>query len=64
MKTYDVRAEWDATGWWVVTVPVIPGAITQSSHLDQVREDVAEVIKLMTGEDPDAYEVAVLHHHT
>lgn len=56
-KTYTVRAEWDTTGWWVVTVPDIPGAITQSRCLDQVPQDVAEVLKLMTGEDPDAYEI-------
>lgn len=57
MKTYTVKAEWDATGWWVVTVPEVPGAITQSKRLDQVEADVAEVIALMTGEEPDAYEV-------
>lgn len=57
VKIYIVQVEWDATGWWFVTVPTIPGAVTQSSCLDQVRDDVAEVIKLMTGEDPDAYEI-------
>lgn len=57
MKTYTVRAEWDTTGWWVVTVPDLPGAITQSRRLDQVSDDVAEVIELMTGETPGSYEI-------
>ncbi|MPZ26153.1 MAG: transcriptional regulator [Micromonosporaceae bacterium] len=57
MKTYTVRAEWDTTGWWVVTVPDIRGAITQSRRLDQVAGDVAEVIELMTGETPGSYEI-------
>lgn len=57
MKTYTVKAEWDTTGWWVVTVPEIPGAITQSRRLDQSKDDVAEVIKLMTGQTPDDYEI-------
>jgi predicted RNase H-like HicB family nuclease len=57
VKTYTVRAEWDATGWWVVTVPDIAGAITQSKRLDQVANDAAEVIELMTGEAPGTYEI-------
>jgi predicted RNase H-like HicB family nuclease len=57
VKTYTVRAEWDATGWWVVTVPDIAGAITQSKRLDRVADDVAEVIELMTGEAPGTYEI-------
>ncbi|MDA8072169.1 MAG: type II toxin-antitoxin system HicB family antitoxin [Actinomycetota bacterium] len=55
MKTYTVRCEWDTTGWWVVTVPELPGAISQARHLDQVPGDVAEVIELMTGERPGTY---------
>jgi predicted RNase H-like HicB family nuclease len=57
VNTYTVRCEWDDTGWWVVTVPDIPGAITQTRRLDQVEKDVAEVIELMTGETPGAYAI-------
>jgi len=47
---YTVRAEWDDTGCWVVTVPAVPGAISQSTRLDQVRTDAAEVIEIQTGQ--------------
>jgi len=57
VKTYRVRCEWDDTRWWVVTVPDIPGAITQARRLDQVEKDVAEVIELMTGETPGTYAI-------
>ncbi len=50
-----MRCEWDATGWWVVTVPELPGAISQARHLDQAPGDVAEVIELMTGESHGTY---------
>ncbi|MFC5992932.1 type II toxin-antitoxin system HicB family antitoxin [Pseudonocardia hispaniensis] len=54
--SYRVEAEWDDTGWWVVTVPDVPGAITQSRRLDQVPADAAEVIEIQTGEpvNPDS----------
>lgn len=51
--TYRVTAEWDPTGWWTVTVPDVPGAITQCERLDQVAEDAAEVIQIQTGEAVD-----------
>jgi hypothetical protein len=58
-KTYVVRCEWDDTGWWVVTVPEVAGAVTQSRRLDHVAGDVAEVLSLLTGESPDVYELAL-----
>lgn len=49
--SYRVNAEWDSTGWWVVTVPDVPGAITQCRRLDQVPADAAEVIEIQTGDE-------------
>ena len=49
--SYRVNAEWDTTGWWVVTVPDVPGAITQCRRLDQVPADAAEVIEIQTGDE-------------
>jgi predicted RNase H-like HicB family nuclease len=60
VKTYTVRAEWDATGWWVVMIDEIPGAITQSRRLDQVDADVAEIVKLMAGETPEDYTIQLV----
>ncbi|MCL5444540.1 MAG: transcriptional regulator [Actinobacteria bacterium] len=59
MKTYTARCEWDSTGWWVVTVPELPGAISQARRLDQVPGDVAEVVELMTQEKPGTYAINV-----
>lgn len=59
MTTYTARCEWDPTGWWAVTVPEVPGALTQSRRLDQVPEDAAEAIELMTGATPDDYRLEV-----
>lgn len=57
MKTYIVNAEWGQSGWWVITVPEVRGAISQARRLDQVAENVHEVLELMTGEKPDQYEI-------
>lgn len=57
--SYRVNAEWDDTGWWVVTVLDVPGAITQSRRLDQVPADAAEVIEIQTGQsvEPESLDV-------
>ena len=64
--SHTVRAEWDDTGWWVVTVPDVPGAITQVKRLDQVREDAAEVIEIQTDApvDPSALRIDWYIHGT
>jgi predicted RNase H-like HicB family nuclease len=59
MKTYTVRREWDSTGWWVMTVPELPGAVSQARRLSQGSGDVAEVVELMTGEKPGKYAIEV-----
>ncbi len=59
MTTYTAHCEWDPTGWWAVTVPSVPGAITQSRRLDQVPGAIAEAIELMTGETPDDYRLKI-----
>lgn len=61
-RTYQVDCEWDDTGWWVVTVPDVAGAVTQSRRLDQVPRDVGEVLSLLTGEASDAYELELRPH--
>lgn len=57
--SYRVDAEWDDTGWWVVSVPDVPGAITQCHRLDQVAADAAEVIEIQTGEAVDPAELDI-----
>ena len=60
--SYTVHAEWDDTGWWVVTVPEVPGAVTQSKRLDQVRADAAEVIEIQAGREVDPNELTIDWH--
>lgn len=57
---YRVDAEWDDTGWWVVTVPDVPGAITQTRRLDQVAADAAEIIEIQTGHTVDPATLTVI----
>lgn len=59
MKTYRVECEWDDTGWWVVTIPEVPGAVTQSKRLDKVPDDVGEVLELLVGSKPGSYQLDV-----
>lgn len=60
--TYHVDATWDDTGWWVVTVPGVPGAISQCRRLDQVRNEAAEVIEIQVGRQVGHDEVQVEPH--
>ncbi|MGH8907886.1 MAG: type II toxin-antitoxin system HicB family antitoxin [Egibacteraceae bacterium] len=59
MSRRTAHAEWDPTGWWVVTVPDVPGAITQVKRLDQVRAEIAEAIEIQTGEAPAPEQIDV-----
>lgn len=49
MKTYAATCEWNPEGAWTVTVPEVPGAITQVRRLDQAVADISEALELMTG---------------
>ncbi len=57
--TYQVIAEWDSAGWWAVTVPDVPGAITQCRRLEQVPHDAAEVISIQTGQEINPGELEI-----
>ncbi len=50
MSVYNAYAEWE-DGWWVITAPDIPGAISQCRRLDQAAENIAEAISLMVDQD-------------
>ncbi len=60
-KTYTARCEWDDTGWWVVTVPELPSAVTQCRRIDQ---SPATSLRSSpsTGERPGRYELRVDPH--
>ncbi len=50
-KSYVVRFEKDAeSGWWVVTVPAVPGCLTQGRSLVEGRRRIREALALFIDE--------------
>ena len=47
----------------MVTIPEVPGAITQVRRLDQVTKDAGEVLKLMGKASPDQYLLHLEAHY-
>jgi predicted RNase H-like HicB family nuclease len=45
-KTYTVRYELDETGWWLATVPAVPGCHTQARTLEQAETRIREAMAL------------------
>lgn len=45
-RQFDVIVEQDAEGYYVATVPALPGCHTQARSLDQLRERIIEAIEL------------------
>lgn len=37
MSSFTVDVGWDGTGWWIVTVPGVPGAVTQVERLVEIQ---------------------------
>lgn len=46
VREYDVVVEQDAAGYYVASVPAIPGCHTQAKSLDQLIERIREAISL------------------
>ncbi len=45
-QQYDVVVERDSSGYFIASVPVIPGCHTQAKSLDQLMERIREAIEL------------------
>jgi predicted RNase H-like HicB family nuclease len=45
-KSYTVTYEHDSTGWWVASVPEVPGCHTQGRTIRQARERIREALGL------------------
>ena len=60
MRDYRVEAERGRSGrWWVLTVPAVPGAHSQSRHLSEAADVASELIALMTDQAPGSFTVRV-----
>lgn len=53
---FKVLIERDEDGWYVASVPELPGCYTQAKTLEELRPRIKEVIKLVLETDKDARE--------
>ena len=53
MRNCTAVAERDESGTWVVTVPELPGVVTQAKRLDRVHDLAADAIALWLNTSPD-----------
>lgn len=47
MEKFTAIYEHTEDGWWVVSVPEIPGAISQGRTLEEAREMIKDAVKLL-----------------
>lgn len=59
MRIYTVHAVRNQ-GWWGLTVPELPGAVSQVRSLASAQEYVREAIAFVAGVDPDSFVVDVV----
>jgi predicted RNase H-like HicB family nuclease len=59
VKTYTVHAV-RSEGWWGLTVPEVPGAVSQVRSLASAEEYVREAIAFVAGVAPDSFTVQVV----
>jgi len=50
VRTYRVRCELDETGWYAVTVPEVPGCITQARAIPEAIERARDALGLLVGD--------------
>jgi predicted RNase H-like HicB family nuclease len=43
---FKIKIERDEDGWYLVTVPALPGCISQGKTEDEAKENIAEAIEL------------------
>ncbi len=50
-RHHTVRYERDSSGWWIVTVPEVPGCRTQGRSIAEGRRRIREALALFVGEE-------------
>ena len=56
MHDYTVLIEQDEDGWYVATVPDIPGCHTQGKTVEQVLERIKEAIEVCLETEPQEFQ--------
>jgi predicted RNase H-like HicB family nuclease len=59
--TYRVELERDQTGWWVATVPKVPGAHTQGRSIEQAMKRIREALGLWIEDASEAKLMPDIH---
>jgi predicted RNase H-like HicB family nuclease len=54
VRTFRVRCELDETGWYAVTVPEVPGCITQAQSIPDALTRARDALALLVGDDTAA----------
>jgi predicted RNase H-like HicB family nuclease len=54
--TYRVRAQRDGR-WWVLSVPDVPGALSQVRSLADAKDWIREAIAAVVNVDPDSFDI-------
>lgn len=50
MKSYKVHYELDETGWWIATIPSVPGCHTQGRTIEQAESRIRDALALFVPE--------------
>jgi predicted RNase H-like HicB family nuclease len=59
--TYHVELQRDQTGWWVATLPKVPGAHTQGRSIEQAMKRIREALGLWIEDANEAELVPNIH---
>src|SRR5262249_47885978 len=60
MKTFTVEVERDEAGYWIATVPEVPGVVTQAKRLENLAGRASEATAVMLDVEESEFEL-VLH---
>jgi predicted RNase H-like HicB family nuclease len=61
MKSYVVRYERDATGWWVASISSVKGCHTQGRSIQQARKRIREALGLFISNASDVELIDDIH---
>lgn len=60
---FQVLIEQDEDGWYVASVPELPGCYTQGKTIEQARERIQEAITLVLRTEPDIKKEKISNPH-
>ncbi len=58
MKTYNIEIERDEAGYWIATVPEVPGVVTQAKRLEKIVDRAREAIAVLLDKPETSFDVS------